>query len=733
MSFYKLFLVLITAVFTIVGVSALARSEPTGGFMVVAASPAPRSLGAATHAIITVTFDRPVNPSTVTGETFHAFGRWSGPVAGAIGFTNLDQTIILTPTNLLSAGEMVMVVLAEEILAADNSVLVGGYSFQFWAETAVSTLDFHTLDTLSTRTTPGNTTRAYGGVATDMNNDGWLDLSIVNEVTADVRVFLNRADGSGLYHPFIQPPAPVNTQASPSEPSDFNMDGNPDLAVVNIATSSVSILLGNGDGTFAPQQQVTVASQPRGIAVLDADADGDMDIVNTNSSGSGSLSLLKNDGNGVFGAPTFFEGGGTNEWALGAADMNEDGRLDLVVSARIGTTPSVIIHASNGDGTFTQIGSQNAGGTPWMLNTGDVNGDGHEDVAVVNSGSNNGAILLGNGDGTLAAPVTYATDSFPLATDLGDIDGDGDLDWATSSFSGDWFLFLNDGQGNFSFYQEFPAAEAASCALMLDFDNDNFLDLALIDELADTVMLVNNRPPTPAIQVSPPVLASTQPTNTLVTLNMLIQNTGTADLTWELHENSCAAPQDTPWLTSTPVSGTLPLATTQVISVTFDSVGLPAMVYTTTLCVESNDPSTPEWTVPVTLTVEQPVEPAPTIFVSPAAITSTQTADSVVTHTLTISNSGTADLTWTIQETGCAPGDVSWLAFLPTDGNTASNNQDEVVVVLNTASLSVGTYQATACINSNDLAIPQWLLPIEVTVQETAVSYTIYLPVISED
>jgi hypothetical protein len=359
-------------------------------------------------------------------------------------------------------------------------------------------MDFEVIDTLNTRTSPGANTRAYGGSATDLNNDGWLDLTIVNEDTADLRIFMNKADGTGLFNDFLVPPSPVNQRASPHETSDFNRDGFADIAVVNINTSSVSILLGNGDGTFAPQQEITVSGAPRGIAILDVDGDGDTDIVNTNSSSSGSLSLLVNNGIGVFSAPTFFEGGITGEYSLAAADMNEDIILDLVVGGKSSST--MIVNTGNGDGTFTPIlPAQNAGGATWMINVGDVNGDGHEDVASANSDNNNGSILLGDGTGNLQSPATVPTDPFPLATDLGDIDGDGDLDWMTSSFFGDWKLFMNNGgqqggtPGTFTFLRDFDAPQAASCALFLDFDNDGDLDIALIDELADVVILERNR------------------------------------------------------------------------------------------------------------------------------------------------------------------------------------------------------------------------------------------------
>jgi hypothetical protein len=180
---------------------------------------------------------------------------------------------------------------------------------------------------------------------------------IVNEDTADLRVFLNKATGDGLFGDFLRPPARVNAQASPSEPADFNQDGIVDVCVANIRTNSVSVLLGNGDGTFAPQQEIRVGLQPRGITVLDADGDGDLDIVNSNS-GSSNLSLLLNDGKGVFLTPQFFEGGGEAEWALEATDMDGDGILDLVVGAQ--ASQAVVVNRGVGDGSFVSVELQSA-------------------------------------------------------------------------------------------------------------------------------------------------------------------------------------------------------------------------------------------------------------------------------------------------------------------------------------------------------------------------------------
>ncbi|MCZ6697668.1 MAG: VCBS repeat-containing protein [Planctomycetota bacterium] len=458
--------------------------------VVTSVEPSPRTLIAPIHAPIVAHFDKPVNPTTISANTFKAFGRWSGAVSGSYQFLNGGQTVSLRPDRPLSSGEQVMVVLSHDIEATDGSFLrSAGYSWQYWITAQSATMSFTEIDRLDTRTVPTTSSRAYGGIASDMNRDTYLDITIVNEDTADLRVFLNLADRSGLFAPFIQPTFPVGDRASPSEPADFNGDGHVDICVANINDNTVSVLLGNGNGKFGPQQIIPVGSAPRGIAVLDADGDGDLDVVNTNTL-SNSMSIMFNDGSGVFGAASFFEAGVAGEWALAAADMNEDGILDLIIGGR--SSQTIAVNTGNGDGTFSFASTQSAGGSVWMLTCGDVNGDQHEDVCTANSTSGNGAILTGNGAGQLAAPTTHSTDPFPLATDFGDLDGDGDLDWVTASFSGDWFIFENNGVGVFSFLQEIDAPIAASCSLALDFDNDGDLDLALIDELADEVILMRN-------------------------------------------------------------------------------------------------------------------------------------------------------------------------------------------------------------------------------------------------
>ncbi|TWT45205.1 FG-GAP repeat protein [Phycisphaerae bacterium RAS1] len=455
--------------------------------------PARNALTAAVDASISVTFDQPINLGSITPASFKAFGKWSGAALGAYSFSNADQTVTLTPAQPFSAGESVMAVLANTIEAADGSPLrAAGFSWQFWVAAKPATLAFRQVDVLTTRTTPGQPTTAYGGVGADLDGDRFLDITIVNEDTDDLRVFMNSADGSGLFDPFMTPTHAVGNVPSPCESADFNGDGRADIAVCNTVDTRVSVLLGNGDGTYQAQQAITVGSAPRGMAVLDADGDGDVDIVNSNNS-SNNMSLILNNGAGVFGAATSFEGGGTGEWSVAAADMTSDGIMDIVIGCRSSNT--IVVRRGLGGGVFQFVSSRAAGGSPWQIATGDFNGDGHADVATSNSGSATGSILLGDGAGNLSAAVTSPMDPFPIATDVGDMDGDGDLDWCTSSYSGDWFLYTNNGNGTFTFNQEFISTSAASCALLLDIDNDGDLDLGLIDEIADEILIMKQRGP----------------------------------------------------------------------------------------------------------------------------------------------------------------------------------------------------------------------------------------------
>lgn len=468
--------------------ASLARAH-AAELQVVATSPSGNAFASATTAI-RIDFDRALDPATVSADTVRVFGRGTGTATGPLVLSNGDQSLTLTPTRRFSAGETVLVNLSHLIAAADGSPLrAAGWAFQFTIATTPSLRTFDLVDTLSNRTSPNLATRIYGAQATDLNHDGFLDLATVNEVSGDVRVALNRGDGSGTFEPFLAPQT-IALESSPNEPADFDDDGHTDGCFSAASGQAVTVLLGNGDGTYGTKQTIPIAGEPHGIAVLDVDGDADLDIVDADRSG-GRLALLLNDGSGHFGAPSFFDGGVGGEYGLASGDMNGDGIVDLVVGGRDSQT--IVSLLGNGDGTFTAQTPQSSGGNTWVVQLGDVNCDGRLDASVANSSSNNGAILLGDGTGGFAPPTTMATGAHTPSTDLGDLDGDGDLDWVLSSFGGGfWRVYANDGAGHFTFDRQIDAPSNPSCAVLVDFDDDGDLDMALTDEVADVVLLERN-------------------------------------------------------------------------------------------------------------------------------------------------------------------------------------------------------------------------------------------------
>ncbi|HEV7734387.1 MAG TPA: FG-GAP-like repeat-containing protein [Candidatus Binatia bacterium] len=493
---------------------------------------------------IVVAFDRALDTSSVTIDTFRVFGRYSGAVRGSWTFSNGNKNATLTPDEPFSAGEMVYVNLSHDLTAADTTTLrSAGWAWQFEIATVPSAATFHETQQFSNRT-GGNQTRIYGAAASDFNDDGYLDLATVNEVSADVRVFLNHADGSNQFGP-MRPPQEIGVEASPNETADFDNDGKTDMCVAAATSGTVSILLGAGNGSFSSATDITVGSEPHGIWPVDVDGDGDLDVVNCNV-GSNNMSLLINNGNGVFGSPTFFEGGVNGEYGLYAADMNADGITDLVIAGRNGSEINTML--GNGNGTFTASGAaQPTGGNTWVVVLGDVDGDGNLDAATANDGSGTVSVLKGLGNGRFAAPSTINIGAHTPAVDLGDLDGDGDPDMVVSSYGGGfWRWFRNDGTGAFTFVEEFDAVSNPSCAVLFDADNDGDLDLALSDEIADVVKILENEnggastacTPTPSS-----CLAPIQAKKSSIQLKNKTPDTGDG-LTWKWTKGAVTAKAD---------------------------------------------------------------------------------------------------------------------------------------------------------------------------------------------
>lgn len=283
----------------------------------------------------------------------------------------------------------------------------------------------------------------------DVNGDGKLDMlaagcNFKDCFTGVVTVRTGNGDGTFAGGTYV-----FGTGGMfPSSPAvaDLNGDGKRDLVVANCGNGcqtgigTVGVLLGNGDATF--QTAVTYGTGGVGahsVRIADVNGDGKPDLVVANacaSSGScpigpGSVGVLLGNGDGTFQTAVSYGSGGYDAESVAVADVNGDGKLDVVVANFCGNTScslpgTVGVMLGNGDGTFQPVVPYSSGGPALhAIAVADVNRDGKRDI-VVTASNNDVLVLLGNGDGTFQAPVGYGTGGFGAGSlAVADENGDG--------------------------------------------------------------------------------------------------------------------------------------------------------------------------------------------------------------------------------------------------------------------------------------------------------------------
>ena len=326
----------------------------------------------------------------------------------------------------------------------------------------------------------------------DFNGDDHPDLAVANSgsgAAGGLSILLGNGDGTFKPHVDYQAGLLVHSVVS----GDFNRDGKLDLAVVNTTYNTLNILIGNGDGTFRAPASYSTGTTSEWLATADFNGDGNLDIATTNYGpdySSGSVSVFLGNGDGTFHDDVEYSAG-VNPFGVMAADFNHDNKIDLAVVCNNGYY-GVWVLLGNGDGTFQTATYYGTGYNPRVGLATDLNGDGNLDLAIANCISNNVSVLMGDGAGHFASAMNYATGSCPQLLAGGDFDGDGKLDLVTPTGQNNVVVLSGNGDGTFPSSASFPVGSGPIWVAVADLNGDNAPDLVTANVNDNSVSILLN-------------------------------------------------------------------------------------------------------------------------------------------------------------------------------------------------------------------------------------------------
>lgn len=324
-------------------------------------------------------------------------------------------------------------------------------------------------------------------IVADFNGDGIPDVVTPNAAfgNSTMAVFLGKGDGT------FQTPVsyPAGYFASGIVAGDFNNDGVLDLLLMN-QDGTVDLFLGNGDGSFqGPFVDASVGGLPVAIVMSDYNHDGNLDFATIDYFGN-SASISLGNGDGTFQPPVPYPAG-NNPYSLASADFNGDGNADLAVINNGDNTVSVLL--GNSDGTFQPQQVFPIGVYPEYVTTGDLNLDGKQDLVVANYGEKTVGVLLGNGDGTFQPQVAYHTIGYDSAIAIADLNGDGKPDLAVSFYHPERIEILyGKGDGTFGTSRTCETGQSQGYGITIaDLNGDGTPDIISSDLHASISVLLN--------------------------------------------------------------------------------------------------------------------------------------------------------------------------------------------------------------------------------------------------
>jgi hypothetical protein len=282
----------------------------------------------------------------------------------------------------------------------------------------------------------------------------------------------------------------VPSQSEAVGVGDFNGDGIPDVAV---ADKVISVLLGDRDGSFRPSVNYSAGITPAAVAVGDFDGDGKLDLAVANVGQEytpTTVSILLGNGDGTFQPPSNYPVQ-VGAISIAVGDFNRDGKLDLAVANGNYPSSSISILLGNGDGTFRAAVNYEIVGAPYVVVVGDFNRDGKPDLAVGTGLDANVVIMLGKGDGSFQPAVNYPVNVEAISMAVGDLNNDGKPDLVVVGGPVAMVVLLGNGDGTFQPEVQLPVSPLNPVFVAArDFNHDGNLDLALVSGNSGTVSIL---------------------------------------------------------------------------------------------------------------------------------------------------------------------------------------------------------------------------------------------------
>jgi len=450
---------------------------------ILGVSPAQNALNVPPNTVIAVTFNQEMLAATIKDTTFLAWGMQSGWHHGTITYDKTLRRATLTPKTPFAPGEMVAVTLTSDILTSAEQPLQK-FAWHFTIRVTPSSGKF------PIKTDYGIGFGPVALFAADFDGDRDMDFAVANRDGKSISILKN-AGGKLL----PRQDYPAGNAPGAIFAADFDGDKDVDLAVLSKSSAGkdVVVMFKNNGGAMAPGGEYETGGNPQALFAADLDNDGDIDLATANAAGS--ISILKNNGNLAGQAATFQRktdySAGKNPVALFATDLDGDGDADLAAANNAGN--EIIVFKNDGHGNFQNKTNYSITGAPTSVWAADFDGDGDVDLATTAPASDKVSILKNKNDGTFPTRVDLNTHGM-IDIFAADLDGDGDVDLAAKTSNQMIAVMLNNvPQGGMQapvFYK--GGLESLSLAAA-DVDGDNDLDLAFLDPLNNKIIILTNR------------------------------------------------------------------------------------------------------------------------------------------------------------------------------------------------------------------------------------------------